>query len=147
MIGYGDVQATSLASDAPQWMFGVRMVPGVVGSGMPRWQYSMVEEDPRAPGKAILNIQKRYFQRGPNLSTIENVGLKPPPGYKRNDRGMIDYRQPLPVSNKVDVNRVSDKRVSGMTGTGAIVKPVVMPPSNHHSVEPDFRVFSKVERY
>mmetsp|Transcript_22256 Transcript_22256/g.56191 ORF Transcript_22256/g.56191 Transcript_22256/m.56191 type:complete len:332 (+) Transcript_22256:68-1063(+) len=143
MIGYGDVQSTSLAPDAPSWMFGMRMVPGVVGSGMPRWQYCMVEEDPKT-GKGILNTQMRYFQRGPNMSTIETVGGAKP---VRNDRSIIDFRQPLPASRKPDINRVSDKRQSGMQGTGAVVKPVIMPPSNHHVVEPDFRLFRNVERY
>ncbi|CAD7931833.1 unnamed protein product [Amoebophrya sp. A120] len=143
MIGYGDVQSTSLAPEAPSWMFGMRMVPGVVGSGMPRWQYCMVEEDPKT-GKGILNTKPRYFKRGPNLSTIETIGGEKP---MRNDRSVLDYRQALPKSNKPDVNRVSDKRQSGMIGTGAIVKDVIMPPSNHHVVEPDFRLFRNVDRY
>lgn len=63
MIGYGDVQATSLDSNSPSWMFGMRMVPGVVGSGMPRWNYCQIED-----GK--LNVKPRYFQRGPNMSEL-----------------------------------------------------------------------------
>merc|ERR1712196_756943 len=84
MIGYGDVQATSLDPNSPAWMFGLRMVPGVVGSGFPRWNYCMIE----SPGKLV--VKPRYFQRGPNMSTIETIGGEPPIRY---DRSIIDYRQ------------------------------------------------------
>lgn len=129
MIGYGDVQATSLDKESPSWMFGMRMVSGVVGSGFPRWQYCMVED-----GK--LNTQPRYFERGPNLSTIETIGGAPP-----------STRNPTPAKNKLDINRVPDKRASSLIGPGAICKKPIFPPSSHKTQDPDHRIFYKVDRY
>jgi len=136
MIGYGDVQSTSLAEDCPSWMFGMRMMPGVVGSGFPRWQYCMVED-------GQLVTKPRYFQRGANLGTIETIGGKKPPRY---DRTVLDYRQALAVSTKPKINHFDDKSKSSLIGGGCVCEKPYLPNSGHQTKDPDHRIFWKVDR-
>lgn len=140
MIGYGDVQATSLDSNSPSWMFGMRMVPGVVGSGMPRWNYCQIED-----GK--LNVKPRYFQRGPNMTTIETVGGEPPIRY---DRQIIDYRQVPPKNSAREMAKIVNKagmdvRKSSLVGSGAVSTAPKLPDSNYKVTEPDHREYWKVQ--
>jgi len=138
MIGYGDVQSTSLAGDSPSWMFGMRMIPGVVGSGFPRWPYSMVEATDKSKGELVC--KNRYFQRGPNLSTIEQIGGKPP---HRCDRQVLDFRQKLykSISARDQINRVDDKAASSLKHAGSVCKTPRFPISEYKSTDPDFNKF------
>merc|ERR1719197_2255324 len=71
IIGYGDIQHTSVSHDMPEWASGPRTVPGPYGT-----QGLKGDRVGRYMKPVISEGQMRHFvpsfKRGPNLSIVEN---------------------------------------------------------------------------
>lgn len=71
ILGYGDIQHTSISSDFPEWGSGPRTVPGPYGTqGLKGDRVGRYMKPVISQGQMRTLVPS--FQRGPNLSIVEN---------------------------------------------------------------------------
>jgi hypothetical protein len=71
IIGYGDVQKTSISSDYPEWGSGPRTVPGPYGTQGLKGDRVGRHQKPIISEGTMRHLVPTY-KRGPNLSIVEN---------------------------------------------------------------------------